>query len=90
MPNGGRHCGEILVTDLEQMGVEASVDSIAVVVLVLNPGAVACAAAKAETSVALSSMALVLNRVQVEVMVIVVVNEVVGVVWWRRSRWWQL
>ena len=78
------------MTDLEQMGVEASVDSIAVVVLALNRGSVTCAAAKAEASVALSSMALVVNRVQVAVMVIVVVNEVVGVVWWRRSRWWQL
>ena len=72
------------------MGAEASVDSSAVVVRVLNPGAVACAVAKAAASVALSSMALVVNRVQVEVMVLVVVNEVVGVVWWRRSRWWQL
>ena len=71
-------------------GIEASVDSIAVVVLVWNLGAVACAAAKAEANVVLSSMALVVNRVQVEVMLIVVVNEVVGVVWWRRSRWWHL
>jgi hypothetical protein len=54
-----------LVTDLEQMGVEASVDSIAVVVLALNRGSVTCAAAKAEASVALSVAALVVNRVQV-------------------------
>ena len=77
-------------TGLDEMCVDKGVSFIAVVVVAQNLGAVACAAAKAEASVTLSSMALVVTRVQVEVMVIVVVNEVVGVVWWRRSRWWQL
>jgi hypothetical protein len=61
-----------------------------VVVVVQNLGAVACAAAVAEACVDSRLAAMVVEGVQVEVMATVVLVEVVVVVGWRRSRWWQL
>ena len=71
------------------MCVEKGVSFIAVIVVVQNLGAVACDAAVAQTCVDLRLAAMVMEGVQVEVMAKRAVVEVVGVVGWRRSLWWQ-